>query len=89
MYNHASLNIKELKKKDFNKSTDTVGEKWGQTCSRIIFFMHPANERWHYIATSSLIGWMHTQNNPCIKPQYIEYTVSGMHKNIENFQMYI
>ena len=26
--------------------------------------MRPANERRHYIVTSSLIGWVHTQNDP-------------------------
>ena len=25
-----------------------------------------ANDRWHYIVTSSPIGWVHTQNDPCI-----------------------
>ena len=34
--------------------------------SGIILWMHPANERWRYIVTSSLIGWVHTQNDPCI-----------------------
>ena len=28
--------------------------------------VHPANERWRYIVTSSLIGWAHTQNDFCI-----------------------
>ena len=28
--------------------------------------MHPANERWRYNVTSSLIGWVHAQNDPCI-----------------------
>ena len=32
----------------------------------IILCMHPANERRRYIVTSSLIGWVHTQNDPCI-----------------------
>ena len=27
--------------------------------------MCPANERRHYIVTSPLIGWAHTQNDPC------------------------
>ena len=27
--------------------------------------MHPANDRWCYNVTSSLIGWAHTQNDPC------------------------
>ena len=26
--------------------------------------MHPANERWRYIVTSSLIGMVHSQNDP-------------------------
>ena len=26
--------------------------------------MHPANERWRYDVTPSLIGWVHTQNDP-------------------------
>ena len=29
------------------------------------FFVHPANERWHYTVTPSFIGWGHTQNEPC------------------------
>ena len=34
--------------------------------SGIILWMHPANERWRYIVTLSLIGWVHTQNDPCV-----------------------
>ena len=30
----------------------------------IILWMHPANEWWRYIVTSSLIGWAHSQNDP-------------------------
>ena len=33
--------------------------------TRIILCVHPANERLHYAAISSLIGWAHTQNDPC------------------------
>ena len=33
--------------------------------SGIILWMHPANERWRYNVTSSLIGWALTQNDPC------------------------
>ena len=29
------------------------------------FFMRPANDRRHYIVTSSLVGWAHTQNYLC------------------------
>ena len=35
------------------------------TGTGIILCMCLANERWHYIVTSSLIGWAHTQNDPC------------------------
>ena len=31
----------------------------------IIFCMHPANERWCYNVTSSLIGWADAQKDPC------------------------
>ena len=31
----------------------------------IILYMRPANERWRYTVTLSLIGWAHTQNDPC------------------------
>ena len=34
--------------------------------SGIILYMHPANERLHYIVMSSLIGWEHIQNDPCL-----------------------
>ena len=33
--------------------------------SEIILCMRLANERWHYIVWSSLIGWAHIQNDPC------------------------
>ena len=33
--------------------------------SGIILGMGSANERWHYNVMSSLIGWAHTQNDPC------------------------
>ena len=36
------------------------------TLYRIILCMHPANERWCYTVTPSLIGWAHTQNDPCL-----------------------
>ena len=32
--------------------------------SGIILYMRPANERRRYIVTASLIGWVHTQNDP-------------------------
>ena len=33
------------------------------TCTGIVLCMHPANERWRYIVTPSLIGWAHTGND--------------------------
>ena len=30
----------------------------------IFLWMHPANERWHYILTPSHTGWAHVQNDP-------------------------
>ena len=33
--------------------------------AKIILCMCPANERWRYNVTSSLIGWAHSQNDPC------------------------
>ena len=33
-----------------------------QQATGFILCMRPANERWRYIVTSSLIGWAHTQN---------------------------
>ena len=44
--------------------------------SRFILWMHPANERRRYIVTSSLIGWVHSQDDPCnfhIKDIYLEH----------------
>ena len=38
--------------------------------SAVSLCMGSANEKRRYIVTSSLIGWAHTQNNPCI---YISY----------------
>ena len=34
--------------------------------SEIILCLRPANERRRYNVTSPLIGWAHTQNDPCI-----------------------
>ena len=45
----------------------------------IIFWMHPTNERRHYIVTWSPVGWVHTQNDPwciCSSMSLLEY-VSG------------
>ena len=41
------------------------------TSTRIILCMRPANERWRYIVTLSLIGWVHTQNDPCFQGIFV------------------
>ena len=45
--------------------------------SGITLCMHPANERWRYIVTSSPIGWAHTQNDPWT---YVNTSHAGWHK---------
>ena len=40
-------------------------------CPGIILCVCPANERWRYIVTSPLIGWAHTQNDPCMSRQTV------------------
>ena len=44
--------------------TLTLTIEW-MVSSDICNCMCPANERWCYNVTSSLIGWAHTQNDPC------------------------
>ena len=50
--------------------------------------MRPANERQRYIVTSSLIGWTHTQNDPCMSEdifpwqQFLVSHVAGKSKSI-------
>ena len=41
--------------------------------SWFILCMRPANERWRYSVTPSLIGWAHTQNDPWDYPTYDTY----------------
>ena len=38
-----------------------------------------ANERWHYNETSSLTGWVHTQNDPCSYTTFIWCLCCIMH----------
>ena len=49
-----------------------LGELWGHILgvislpnTRSILCMSSASERWRYNVTLSLIGWVHTQNDPC------------------------
>ena len=41
----------------------------------IILCMRPANERWRYNVTPSLIGWAHTQNDPWFNVEDVALTV--------------
>ena len=36
------------------------------TLAGIILCMHPSNGRWHDNVTSSVIDWVHIQNDPCL-----------------------
>ena len=46
----------------------------------ISLHMCPANKRQRYIVTSSLIGWEHTQNDPCMNSLWNESWASmGLH----------
>ena len=54
------------KAKCFSYLEQNKVNKHSITCPQagIILCMHPAKEGWHYIVTSSPIGWVHTQNDP-------------------------
>ena len=41
--------------------------------------MRPANERRRYIVTSSPIGWVHTQNDPCYSSSWQCYSTTNQH----------
>ena len=47
--------------------------------AEIMLCMRPANGRWRYNVTSSLIDWVHTQIYPCCKQ------VTGTHMKIWRF----
>ena len=55
--------------KNITKQTTENCESRDHICVRL------ANERRRYIVTSSLIGWPHTQNDPCksCDPQFLSY----------------
>ena len=44
-----------------------TGPLWGEpsVTAGIVLWMHPANDRWCYNVTPSLIGWAHSQNDNC------------------------
>ena len=43
----------------------------------IVLCIHPANERRRYIVTSSIIGWVHTQNSPWVWHLCLLHTAPG------------
>ena len=47
--------------------------------------MYPANERQRYIVTSSLIGWVHTQNNPCVITALDHISIHGVKNGVAHF----
>ena len=47
-----------------------------------ILCMCPANERWRYSVTPSLIGWAHTQNGLMTWVEYICYTSSHIEQSL-------
>ena len=50
--------------------------------------MRPANERRRYKVTSSLIGWAHTRNDPCIhEAAFIQ--LRGIESNMTTHDGYI
>ena len=61
-------------------------QEWA-TNTEINLWMHPANERWRYIVTSSLIGWAQTQNDPCKYKAYSWRNMSTMPDNNQGFEL--
>ena len=50
-----------------NTSSSLKSVYWGKKMfTGMILCMHLANESWCYNVTSSLIGWAHSQNYPCV-----------------------
>ena len=43
-----------------------LGQDIDRTLMGIVLCLRPANERRRYNVTSSLIGWAHARNDPCI-----------------------
>ena len=60
------------------------------TVSVIILCMRPANGRRRYIVTLSLIGWAHTQNDPCIYSMWMSALWSaGASYYKQEFSMFV
>ena len=51
---------------EVNMACCLIGTKTLTEPAGMILWTRPANERWRYIVTSSLIGWAHSQNDPWI-----------------------
>ena len=53
---------------------------------KIILWTRPADERWRYNITSSLIGWAHSQNDLCFTSQFV--FTNAMNQDIIITQVY-
>ena len=63
---HGSTTSNDINKQKQSITTSSVYSMAYCIYSRIILCMRPANERRRYSVTSSLIGWVHIQNDPCV-----------------------
>ena len=55
-------------------TTKLASRQFSVSVAGISLRVHPANERRRYTVTSSLIDWVHSQNDPCggyILPSYL------------------
>ena len=68
-------------------SSGVIGKHWPShlkaTFPGVILCMCPANERWRYNVTSSLIGCARTKNDPCI-PRDFSFKMTGDRKHALN-----
>ena len=60
--------------------THVLPSYFAGTVVGIVLCMHPTNERQRYIVTLSLIGWVHSQNDPCCCNHMIVATLKNMAK---------
>ena len=52
-----------------------------------ILCMCPANERWRYSVTPSLIGWAYTQNDPCPYRPTQPMSIERLHRDINSLML--
>ena len=58
-----------------------------RTMAGIILCMHPANERRRYNVTSSLIGWAHSQTDPCLGGRLFAVGLWCVHRAVQTSWM--